>query len=71
MLAGRSAALPQRAMALTPVLPSSRAPPAALTAQAPRDSAAHSRRAGLVIQARGCHHGVIGFCLNPDSWSCP
>ena len=49
MLAGRSAALPQRATMAptTPALPSSRMLPAALTAQAP---AANSRRAGLTVQ---------------------
>ena len=53
MLAGRSAALPQRATMAptTPALPSSRMLPAALTAQAPRrESAANSRRAGLTVQ---------------------
>ena len=59
MLAGRSAVLPQRAMAPTIALPGSRILPAALTAQAPpRESAAQSRRA-LVVQARAGPHELV------------
>ena len=54
MLAGRTAALPQRGVVSMPALPSSRALPAALNAQTLRvDGAANSlRRADLVIQVR-------------------